>query len=116
MNLMKINRKDLEEALNKKGLKIVKDEPFVSLHEYSSYEEYKDTQVFHNKKKLEWIWADDSTLKLVADRFLQDKTECGDSIFKGICHGARNGYEVKKLGELIQDSEVYGTDISDTAT
>lgn len=80
-------------------------------HEYvGGYEQYRDVQIFHNKRKLQNIWADDITLTEV----LNDLKANGLNT-SGICHGARNGFEVewfrKELG-----GDVIGTDISDTAT
>ena len=89
----------------------------VYIHQYDGgYDQYRDMQVFTNKRKLTQVWADDGTLAAVA-RFLADRgvTGKGSAGVRGICHGARNGYEVAKLRELT-GAEVIGTDISDTAT
>jgi SAM-dependent methyltransferase len=84
----------------------------VYIHQYDGgYEQYRDMQVFTNKRKLDHVWADDGTLAAVAS-FLAGRGITGG---RGICHGARNGYEVAKLRELT-GAEVIGTDISDTAT
>ena len=37
------------------------------LHKYNSYEEYKESQIRLNKKKLDLIWADENTLKKVSN-------------------------------------------------
>ena len=80
------------------------------LHHYKGgYEEYKKTQVFFNKKKLNRIWADETTL----DAIVNDLKSNGLGV-NGLCHGARNGYEVEYFRKHL-DSEVIGTDISDTA-
>ena len=81
------------------------------LHEYGSYEEYKAVQTFHNKRKINRVWADASTLDLVADRVLKEFEE---REIRGLCHGARNGFEQNHLAEKLVAS-VIGTDISDTA-
>lgn len=97
-----------------KGLRLVRrpTDQLVYLHQYEGgYEEYRDMQVFHNKRKLNVIWADDGTLAAVAS-YLHDS---GQPVGRGMCHGARNGYEVKKLAELT-GAAVIGTDISETAT
>lgn len=97
------------------GFRIVKrhGKDLVYQHDYAGGEdEYRTTQIFHNKRKLDKVWADDATLTaLVAD--LQSGNTDGD--IRGICHGARNGYEVGKLRELT-GGEVIGTDISETAS
>lgn len=101
-------------------IKLVKDLPLVYVHSYKSYEEYARSQIFHNKRKLDQIWADDDTLTAVADYVIGNSTKNCPEIF-GICHGSRNGYEVGKLKKLIEadslieKSNIIGTDISDTA-
>ena len=37
------------------------------LHKYNSYEQYKESQIRLNKKKLDLIWADENTLKKVSN-------------------------------------------------
>jgi len=82
------------------------------LHEYKSYEQYRDVQIFHNIRKLETIWADKVTLervaKILAKRF--SKTP-----IRGLCHGTRNGFEQNHLRSLSMNIEAIGTDISETA-
>lgn len=68
------------------------------LHKYSNYEEYRKTQIFWNKKKINYIWADEKTLKRVCDLILK-KFEHKQKI-TGICHGTRNGFEQKYLKSL----------------
>jgi SAM-dependent methyltransferase len=83
----------------------------VYLHRYEGgYDEYRDMQIFTNKRKLDKIWADDGTLGAVA-AYVSER----GGAKRGICHGARNGYEVGKLRALT-GGDVIGTDISDTAT
>jgi len=84
----------------------------VKIHKYKNYEEYKETQIHYNKLKLDKVWADKDTLKLVSN-FLKDSIQ--SSNLKGICHGSRNGFEQKCFQEEIVNSEVIGTDISETA-
>ena len=84
----------------------------VKIHKYKNYEEYKETQIHYNKLKLDKVWADKDTLKLVSN-FLKENIQ--SSNLKGICHGSRNGFEQKCFQEEIVNSEVIGTDISETA-
>ena len=79
--------------LGKIKLKIVRDLPLIYIHKYKSYEEYAAVQKFHNRKKINSVWSDEATLKLVASRLLSDNNLNINSL-KGICHGSRNGYEV----------------------
>ena len=83
------------------------------LHKYSSYEEYRDVQVFHNKQKIHNVWADKATLDRVAN-ILMNSFE-GNRKIKGICHGTRNGFEQNYLRTLSEKIEAIGTDISETA-
>ena len=84
----------------------------VKIHKYKNYEEYKETQIHYNKLKLDKVWADKDTLKLVSN-FLKENIQ--SSNLRGICHGSRNGFEQKCVKEEIVNSEVIGTDISETA-
>ena len=83
------------------------------LHEYSSYEEYKKLQIFHNKRKIKKVFADKKTLKRVANKLLKEFN--GESKIKGLCHGSRNGFEQNFLRSFSDKFEVLGTDISETA-
>tara|TARA_A100001388_G_scaffold241708_1_gene198134 strand:+ start:98 stop:868 length:771 start_codon:yes stop_codon:yes gene_type:complete len=83
------------------------------LHEYSSYEEYKKLQVFHNKRKINKVFADEKTLKRVGNIVLKEFKN--KNVIKGLCHGSRNGFEQNFLSSLSSKFEVLGTDISETA-
>lgn len=80
-------------------------------HDYGAggYAAYRATQIHWNKAKLEKVWADDRTLEAIA----ADLERRG--LRSGVCHGARNGYEVSWFREHL-GGEVIGTDISETAT
>lgn len=103
------------------GYKIVRDMPLIAVHDYQSYEEYRAVQIYHNKRKIDRVWADDATLQAVADRILREAGPSCSSL-RGLCHGSRNGYEVRLLAELLNKAApavrvaVIGTDISGTAT
>jgi len=84
----------------------------VKIHKYKNYEEYKKTQIYFNKEKLNKVWADEDTLKIISN-FIKENIK-SDSI-KGICHGSRNGFEQKYLNNQINKSDIFGTDISDSA-
>ena len=80
-------------------------------HEYSGgYDEYRAIQIDHNKRKLGDVWADDLTLSAIASDLKAQNLGA-----TGMCHGARNGYEVKWFREALQ-GDIIGTDISETAT
>lgn len=78
-------------------------------HDYrEGYAAYRATQIRWNKAKLAKVWADAQTLEAIAS----DIDRRG--LRKGICHGARNGFEVRWLAERLK-TDVVGTDISETA-
>ena len=82
------------------------------IHKYKNYDEYKDTQIFFNKQKINKVWADENTLKIVSN-FLKENIK--SEKIKGLCHGSRNGFEQKCFINEIPNAEVIGTDISETA-
>jgi SAM-dependent methyltransferase len=106
-------RKLLDRIVRPFGLRVVKahQAEMVYMHAYSGgYEQYREVQVLHNKRKLKNVWADDRTLATIAEDLKAHRLGA-----TGICHGARNGYEVEWFREHL-GGEVIGTDISETAT
>lgn len=103
----------INRLLDVTGYELSKKYPDVSLHEYSSYDEYRETQIFHNKRKVEKVWADEKTLDLVADRVVREFGR--ERRLFALCHGARNGFEQNYIDTRL-NVEILGTDISDTAT
>jgi len=83
------------------------------LHKYKDYQEYKGTQEHYNKKKIKHVWADELNLKKICDFIL---TNVKTPIIKGLFHGARNGFEQNFILSNIPNSEIIGTDISETAS
>jgi len=83
----------------------------VKIYKYKDYNEYRETQIHFNKKKIDKIWADEETLEKVST-FL--KKNIKSNIIKGLCHGSRNGFEQNFFNEK-NEFEVIGTDISETA-
>ena len=124
---MSENKKVSFEEFLKSASKILKDNGYevvprkklidYYLHKYNSYEEYKESQIKLNKKKIDLTFADENTLRKVSDivkESVNNQKNVPDKIF-GICHGSRNGFEQNLLKKIIPNSEVIGTDISDTA-
>jgi len=105
---------EMKNLANLVGYEVIKKEKLLDyiLYEYESYEEYKAIQVQYNKNKIEDVWADEKTLRRVAN-LISNKTSKNPKI---LCHGARNGFEVNKLSNLLPYSKVIGTDISDNAS
>ena len=82
------------------------------LHEYESYEQYREVQTYHNKRKIDRVWADEATLTVLCDelrRVVPHKAR-----LTGICHGTRNGFEQSFIATHA-GHDVIGTEISDTA-
>jgi len=79
--------------------------------DFGSYERYRDAQVEVNRTKLAVVWAERAELARIASYV---RSRIPNASF-GICHGARNGFEVGVLRELL-GIEVIGTDISPTAS
>jgi len=71
-------------------------------HNYSPAE-YLKAQVSLNKRKINWQWATKDDIKYISNLVHG----------RGICHGARNGFEVNEFRKY--GNSVIGTDISDTA-
>ena len=79
-------------------------------HHYTGgYAEYRGIQIKHNKRKLNNVWADEVTLSRIVDDLKSNGLGA-----TGICHGARNGFEVNWLREHL-GGDIIGTDIADTA-
>ncbi len=108
-------KKNFFKILKSYGFTIAPEKNFSDyyLHEYSSYKEYKSVQVFHNKRKINKVFADEKTLtrvgKIILNEFNLNKK------IKGLCHGSRNGFEQNFLREFSEKIESNGTDISETA-
>ncbi|GAB4385427.1 MAG: hypothetical protein Kow0022_11250 [Phycisphaerales bacterium] len=77
-----------------------------------SYEEYRRIQTEANVRKFRNIWATPVEMDAVAELV---KAHVPQARF-GLCHGARNGQEVRLLRERLAPTiRVIGTDISPTA-
>lgn len=74
------------------------------------YEKYRRIQTEGNRRKLEYIWADEENIAFLS-RYIVDVS--GAPKF-GICHGTRRGKEQEWFRKYL-GCEVIGTEISDTA-
>ena len=114
-NLLNSFKNSVNQILLKFGYRISKVNntgELVKIHKYKNYDEYKDTQIYYNKKKIEHVWADEKTLEKIKDFLIENNSA---SIIRGICHGSRNGYEQNFFNKNKDRFYVIGTDISDTA-
>ncbi|WBU59191.1 hypothetical protein [Paracoccus albus] len=86
---------------------------YISNGEFS-YEKYKEIQTIGNKAKIENQWVGEKHIKILA-KHLCDRHP--GPIKYGVCHGTRRGKEQEWFGKHIGgDADVFGTEISDTAT
>lgn len=83
----------------------------MKLYKHKSYEKYKDSQIVKNVNKLDNVWVSQKEIKYL----ISNVSKCIGHVKSGICHGVRNGWEVKKLREAFPDANIIGTDISHTA-
>ena len=80
----------------------------MKIYQYENgYDEYVETQTFHNKRKLGRVYFKEHTGKIIKEH----KPEATNII----CHGTRNGAEQKYFKSVFKNSYVIGTEISETA-
>ncbi|KKK47972.1 hypothetical protein LCGC14_3149830, partial [marine sediment metagenome] len=66
-----------------------------------NYKKYKAAQIALNKRKIKTTWVTAKDIEFIS-QFIKGS---------GICHGARNGFEVREFNKYVK---TIGTDISDT--
>lgn len=100
-------------ALQLFGVKLVPahHDQLLYQHDYGrgGFEAYRRVQVDANRRKFNRVFADERTLSAIA----KDISTHGLAR-EGICHGARNGWEVEWFSRVL-GCTVIGTDISETA-
>jgi len=80
---------------------------------YKDYQDYVDIQTETNKAKIDVVWVMPQEVAQLSN-YIVDKYS--DEIHYVMCHGARNGTEVKYFIESLPDNWIVeGNDISDTA-
>ena len=77
----------------------------------NSYEEYVKNQTIVNKQKLNQIWVQQGNIKKLK-KYL-DKSKI--TPINILCHGVRNGAELRYFNNTFPNVVVMGTEISDTA-
>lgn len=101
---------------NKNASRSSSNKMFV-LHEYLDdqggfdYESYQLAQVEANKRKINHVWVQEDNIKFLSEFLLN---EFG-SVSSGVCHGTRRGLEQKWFNNYLGTSDIFGTEISDTA-
>jgi hypothetical protein len=83
----------------------------MNLYKYENYEEYKQTQVDGNLKKINKINVVEFNLLKLIELFIKQLNPKF-----GLCHGTRRGLEQKIFNENLENCKVLGTEISPTAT
>jgi hypothetical protein len=113
--MLRVLKNIINQSLLKFGFRISKvnnTDELVKIYQYKNYDEYKETQIFYNKKKINHIWADEETLNIISN-FI--KENINKENINGLCHGSRNGFEQEFFNNNIINAKVLGTDISETA-
>lgn len=82
----------------------------MKLMQYKDYNHYVSAQIEANKAKLAGVWAVKKEIIKISDYVKAYVPDCSF----GICHGVRNGWEVKQFKALL-NTDVIGTEISETA-
>jgi|TARA_B100000780_G_scaffold274919_1_gene240682 uncharacterized protein YeeX (DUF496 family) len=114
--MLRVLKNIINQSLLKFGFRISKvnnTDELVKIYQYKNYDEYKETQIFYNKKKINHIWADEETLNIISN-FI--KENINKENINGLCHGSRNGFEQEFFNNNIKNAKVVGTDISETAS
>ena len=82
--------------------------------EYKDYQEYVDIQTETNKAKIDAVWVMQEEIMSLCEYV---KDNYSDEIHNVMCHGARNGTEVRYFKENLSDNWIVeGNDISETAS
>lgn len=73
---------------------------------------YRAVQTEANRMKIDNQWVPEAHIKILADYL----TGAGIKVARGICHGTRRGNEQLWFRSHLPGADVFGTEISDTAT
>lgn len=82
----------------------------MELYKYQSYGEYKKLQVEYNVQKKELVWAKEKVIRMISKY-----TSRHIDVLLIMCHGVRNGAEMRMFENNLPRAEVHGTEISYTA-
>ena len=105
-------------AARKNGLTYIRDVgDGVTLARYEKdghldYDTYRAVQEAGNKAKLDWVFATEATIALIAE----DARRRSETVEHILCHGTRNGAEQRWFRQHFPDADILGTEISETAT
>lgn len=101
----------IDSLVRPSGAKFISEREYVDVckFEYSSQEDYRHEQVLHHVRKFDQVWADTSVVEALAEYLMNN----GIPATSGLCHGSRNGWEQRRLSEILH-CQVIGTDIAST--
>lgn len=84
----------------------------IRLYKYKDFNEYKDIQIEANLRKQNQTWATEESLAYISKTL----TKKIPAIRRGLCHGVRNGTEIKLFKRFLGNNiYILGTEISFTA-
>ena len=84
----------------------------MKVYEYRDYEHYMEQQTLANTNKIHNIWISREAHSHFCKHYRKFRKDPASIL----CHGSRNGAEVRWFGNEFPNAEVLGTDISYTAT
>lgn len=77
----------------------------MELFKYRDYNHYRRSQIDANKRKYDWVWVHKKSIQDLKENITAKKI---------LCHGVRNGAELKYFNEVFSPDHIVGTDISPT--
>ena len=77
----------------------------MKLYQYKSYTAYTEAQRLANREKYDMSWASADNIKAIA-KYLKPRHP-----LLGLCHGARNGSEVRFFNKFLPKCQTWGTDL-----
>lgn len=80
----------------------------MKIYQYKDYNEYVESQIEANVRKLKIIWVEKKTIQQIAKHH--------GPANRILCHGTRNAAEQKFFKEFYPNAEILGTEISHTAS
>ncbi len=76
---------------------------------YESYSDYIKKQRLANREKYDMTWASEENIKAIS-KYLKPRHP-----LLGLCHGARNGSEVKFFNKHLPKCQTWGTDLGQSS-
>lgn len=85
----------------------------MKLYSHKDYDEYKQSQVEANKRKINNSYVDKNSIKYLLDYYTETFKKNPEKV---LCHGTRRGLEQQYFKDFLGDDlDIIGTEISDTA-